>query len=360
MPESNTLELGAQLYTKDIVRYKDLSEIEDEGFALSPFAYPENYAFNRYDYSYFIKSEYCLKFDINDNIVSPEIIESIRCNFNGVPEYTNKIIPNVDIHDKDSYIKRCRKYIKEAKYGNIEKCILSRVIFKEELSIDVAGKLFINLIKQNPMAMVSLVYIPGELCWITASPEQLIKVKDGFVHTMSVAGTRETAQNNDQNIASLGEKEIIEQSLVSQYIDNKLKITGITDYSKSETVTLKAGLVEHLCTFYKIKSQDQYEIGHFLSEINPTPAVCGMPLESAFSLICDTEGYDREFYAGYLGKISSSFDMNLFVNLRCASLCSDGGYVYVGGGITADSDPESEWLETELKAKTILKALANE
>ena len=77
-------------------------------------------------------------------------------------------------------------------------------------------------------------------------------------------------------------------------------------------------------------------------------------------MICDTEGYDRKFYAGYLGKITSSLDMNLFVNLRCASLGSNGGYIYVGGGITADSNQDSEWVEKELKAKTILTALANE
>lgn len=361
LPESTTLEFGAQLFTRENLKYDKFTEIEDEGFVLSPFAYPHYYKGNRFKHSFFIKSELCVVTDMSDAEAILSSVRTITDHFADICRHGNEMKSDFVATDKESYINRCENFINEARNGVVKKAILSRPIFEKGLTIQKGGSLFFNLLKQNPTAMVSLVYIPGEVCWVTASPEQLIRVEDGFIHTISLAGTREAIEGSDKSIASWSQKDIAEQQLVSEYIEKKFRDAGIINYKKGETITKQAGLMEHICTAYSIAMDGDDDIVYrLISEINPTPAVCGDPIDDAFNLICGTESYDRGFYAGYLGRINKDKKIDLYVNLRCASLMNDGGYVYVGGGITADSDPESEWLETELKAKTILKALIDE
>lgn len=79
-----------------------------------------------------------------------------------------------------------------------------------------------------------------------------------------------------------------------------------------------------------------------LDELHPTSAVCGMPKHQALEFILAHEGYDRQFYSGFLGPVHMEGRSSLFVNLRCMQLAADYASLYVGGGITAQSDPASE------------------
>ena len=75
--------------------------------------------------------------------------------------------------------------------------------------------------------------------------------------------------------------------------------------------------------------------------------------------ILSNETYDREFYTGFLGELNYKKDnaTNLFVNLRCLKLENLNAAVFVGGGITAGSNAESEWKETQAKSRTMLNLL---
>jgi isochorismate synthase len=90
-----------------------------------------------------------------------------------------------------------------------------------------------------------------------------------------------------------------------------------------------------------------------LKELHPSPAISGYPKEKAVQHIYKLEAHDREYYTGYfgyrLGNLNSSW-----INIRCAKYSRRRLYAYVGGGIMKDSDPEKEWVETELKSKAIL------
>ncbi|MEG1200407.1 MAG: chorismate-binding protein, partial [Algoriella sp.] len=68
--------------------------------------------------------------------------------------------------------------------------------------------------------------------------------------------------------------------------------------------------------------------------------------------ILTNEGYNRTFYAGFMGYETEN-ESEFFVNLRCAKIYQNKVKLYVGGGIMPDSIPENEWKETELKSKTI-------
>ena len=72
--------------------------------------------------------------------------------------------------------------------------------------------------------------------------------------------------------------------------------------------------------------------------------------------IKNIEGYDREFYAGYI-QVEIEDIIYFFVNLRCAQVFKNQCIAYVGGGITSQSNPQKEWQETELKSQAVLGSL---
>ena len=143
-----------------------------------------------------------------------------------------------------------------------------------------------------------------------------------------------------------------EQEMVSNTIEENFRSLGL-DVHKEGPVTVSAGKhIEHLRTVYKAKRDRTLDVD-LLNLLHPTPAVCGIPRYGAVEWLKHEEEHDRSYYAGFLGPVlNGGFDF--FVNLRCALILDNKAYIYVGGGITADSDPESEWEETESKARTLL------
>jgi isochorismate synthase len=115
-----------------------------------------------------------------------------------------------------------------------------------------------------------------------------------------------------------------------------------------------------------------------IKELHPTSAVCGLPKPEAMSFILEHEHYNREYYSGFLGELNVKSAIHrrrkslnqeqlaiksiktisdLHVNLRCMKVSESYVEIYVGGGITADSQPEAEYLETVAKSQTLLNVL---
>jgi isochorismate synthase len=90
-----------------------------------------------------------------------------------------------------------------------------------------------------------------------------------------------------------------------------------------------------------------------LDLMHPTSAVCGMPLEPATEYLLRQEGYDRAFYTGFLGPVQLEEETSLYVNLRCMKWHGQKAWLYAGAGVTADSDPELEFRESEMKMETL-------
>jgi isochorismate synthase len=124
-----------------------------------------------------------------------------------------------------------------------------------------------------------------------------------------------------------------------------------------------AGNVMHLKTDYEVdmKEVNFPQLGSvMLKLLHPTSAVCGMPLEAAMNFLETNEGYDREFYSGFLGPVNYQSESSIFVNLRCMQLLEDKVRLYAGAGVTADSIPEKEWEETEMKMRGMLSLILND
>jgi isochorismate synthase len=128
----------------------------------------------------------------------------------------------------------------------------------------------------------------------------------------------------------------------------------------SSPKTQKAGSLYHIKTQIKgVFDNKQTTLAQITSVLHPTPAVCGSPRDTAFSIIQQLEGYDREFYTGFLGPLDTKINTaQIYVNLRCMKISPTKATLFVGGGITLDSNPEQEWQETKNKMATMLSVLA--
>lgn len=219
---------------------------------------------------------------------------------------------------------------------------------------------FQALCRRYPTAFVSLVAIPGVGTWIGASPELLLATDGRTLHTMALASTQALPSDRPLHAVRWGAKEIEEQALVGDYIRDFFSSAGVQHLHEVGPHTVAAGNVVHLRSDFTVAApRDQLMTlaNRVLHELHPTSAVCGMPKDKALAFILQHEGYDRSFYSGYLGPVHIDGQSQLYVNLRCMQLGQETAFLYVGGGVTADSSPDAEWRETELKAGTLLAVL---
>jgi isochorismate synthase len=136
------------------------------------------------------------------------------------------------------------------------------------------------------------------------------------------------------------------------------EVKSTTNFFENGGNSLKAILLtNHLNQNRKIKVLPSFIFLH------PTPAVCGLPKENAKQFILENEGYERKFYSGFLGELNLNtilnkvVDSDLFVNLRCMEIERHKVHLYIGCGITKDSNPEKEYIETANKAMTMKQIL---
>jgi isochorismate synthase len=190
-----------------------------------------------------------------------------------------------------------------------------------------------------------------------ASPEPLLRLSEGLISTVSLAGTRPYAEKH-LDLNKWTAKEVLEQEYVTRYIHDVLREFRVKDYRVSSPYVKKAGNLLHLRTDFTLgveKITDR--LWEFVDAMHPTPAVAGQPKEEAICFIKQLEPHDRDYYTGFMGPVYREAGTDLFVNLRCMKITPDYISLYVGGGITLDSDPEEEWNETRWKAESLLKFL---
>jgi isochorismate synthase len=263
-----------------------------------------------------------------------------------------QVIPS----NASEHIDLVRKGVEAIGQGAFQKVVLSR---KERVQLNdfEIEKVFQRMLNHYPNAFVYVWFHPKVGLWLGATPERLVSLESNQFVTMALAGTQ-VFQGNEQ--PDWGEKERQEHQFVVDYIVSQIQdpTNGIIldEFKVSETYTAKAGSLLHL------KADIQGTIGDFnlkelLKTLHPTPAVCGLPKEEAKEFILQNENYQRSFYTGFLGEMNVNEKTELFVNLRCAEIQNDEVVVYVGGGVTADSDPQKEWEETFAKTQTIKKVL---
>jgi isochorismate synthase len=260
-------------------------------------------------------------------------------------------------NEPDQYKSLVKKCVDEIVRGNFEKIVPSRfktVELPEEFDL---LETFNTLCSLYPLALVSVFSSPLTGTWIGATPEMLVGISsDQRFRTVAVAGTQSYEQGADLRSISWTQKDIEEQALVERYIISCFKKIRLREYEEHGPRTIIAGNVLHLKTEFSVDmtATNFPQLGSLMLKLlHPTSAVCGMPMDESLKFLRQNEGYDRQFYSGYLGPVNINQETNLYVNLRCMQLFANEANLYAGAGVMADSDPEKEWRETEMKMNTL-------
>lgn len=238
--------------------------------------------------------------------------------------------------------------------GDLRKVVLSRVK-NADIPAEQWPGLFRWAMEDNPRTLVALCHTPEHGLWMGASPERLVKASGDHVRVDSIAATR-PAEAVPATIPEWGPKELDEQAQVTAFIRECMAGSGLSGLKVEGPQVLHAGPVAHLHTVLEAELGN-VPLMDLVLRLHPTPAVCGAPTEAARRFIQTHEKHDRSLYTGFWGPWNLDGATELFVNLRCMHLMGGQTQLFVGAGITAGSDAEMEWNETERKARTWLRAL---
>lgn len=240
------------------------------------------------------------------------------------------------------------------------KVVLSRVICgrSEALAKDIVS-VALEYFSHTPNNFNILLHTPQTGTWIISTPERLLSMDlhSGDIATMALAGTMPSTGTNGSS--QWDEKNIREQSIVSDEIIRQLHDGGVRDITSS-TSDLVSGAVKHICTEIRGQAPSPKAYSKLLDTLSPTPALGGWPRDNALLLIDKYEKHPRRLYGGYIS-LEDNDNAQSFVTLRCANVDTHGHYcIYTGSGIIACSDAAMERNETALKASILLRSILNQ
>ena len=261
--------------------------------------------------------------------------------------------------EKEVFMEMVEKAKKLIREGDMFQCVLS-----QRFSADFEGDpldYYRNLRVTNPSNYLYF-YDFGDYQIIGASPESLVSVKKGEVTTNPIAGTRPRGATEEEDQALAHEllhdiKETAEHRMLVDLGRNdigKIAQNGtveVTKYMEVEyfryvmhlTSVVKGQLLPHLTALDALKST------------LPAGTVSGAPKIRAMRRIYELEQEKRGVYAGAIGYLSATGDMDFAIAIRTMIIKNQKAYVQAGAGIVYDSVPENEFYETINKAKSMTR-----
>lgn len=261
--------------------------------------------------------------------------------------------------EAETFEKMVEKARELIRHGDMFQCVLS-----QRFSADFAGEpldYYRNLRVTNPSNYLYF-YDFGDYQIIGASPESLVSVKGDVVTTNPIAGTRPRGLDDaaDKALAAdllADEKEVAEHRMLVDLGRNdigKIAQTASVEVSKYMEVELFC-YVMHLTSVVKGQLLPNMTAMDALKSTLPAGTVSGAPKIRAMKRIYELETEKRGVYAGAIGYLSATGDMDFAIAIRTMILKNGRAYVQAGAGIVYDSIPANEYQETINKAKSMTK-----
>lgn len=271
---------------------------------------------------------------------------------------TGEVTPLFDKERYCSMVEKAKNYIKE---GDIFQIVLSN-----RLSASFEGSLLntyrvLRTINPSPY----MFYFSGTDVEIAgASPETLVKLEDGILHTFPLAGTRPRGVTEEEDkkleVELLAdEKELAEHNMLVDLGRNDLgKISkfGTVEVEKLRTIE-RFSHVMHIGSTVRSEIDDDKDALNAIEAVLPAGTLSGAPKIRACQLIGELENNKRGIYGGAIGYIDFSGNMDTCIAIRIIYKKNGKVFIRSGAGIVADSVPEKEYEECLNKAKSSLRAL---
>ncbi|MGH8678326.1 MAG: anthranilate synthase component I [Burkholderiales bacterium] len=198
---------------------------------------------------------------------------------------------------------------------------------------------------------------------VGASPEILVRLESGVVTLRPIAGTRPRGATREEDLALEHElladpKERAEHVMLMDLGRNDVgRVARIGSVSVSDNMVIERySHVMHIASNVEGRLKEGLDAMAVLKATFPAGTVSGAPKVRAMEIIDELEPSKRGIYAGAVGYLGFSGDMDLAIAIRTAVLKDGMLYVQAGAGIVADSVPQNEWIETQNKARALLRA----
>jgi anthranilate synthase component 1 len=197
-----------------------------------------------------------------------------------------------------------------------------------------------------------------------ASPETLVKLEDGVVHTFPLAGTRPRGKNEaeDKRLEKellAYEKELAEHNMLVDLGRNDLG--KISEFGSVRVEKLRSierySHVMHIGSTVRGIIRDDKDALDAIESVLPAGTLSGAPKIRACQLIDELENSKRGIYGGAVGYLDLSGNMDMCIAIRLAFKKNDKVFIRSGAGIVYDSVPENEFNECINKAKAVLTAI---
>lgn len=197
-----------------------------------------------------------------------------------------------------------------------------------------------------------------------ASPETLVKLENGILHTFPLAGTRPRGRTDEEDKALEAElladkKELAEHNMLVDLGRNDLgKISkfGTVQVEKLHSIE-RYSHVMHIGSTVRGEVRDEFDVFDAIEAVLPAGTLSGAPKIRAYQLIGELENNKRGIYGGAIGYIDFTGNMDTCIAIRIAYKKNGKVFVRSGAGIVADSVAEKEYEECINKAKAVVNAL---
>ncbi len=248
--------------------------------------------------------------------------------------------------------------------GRLDKVVLARrVDLVAEAPIDVAAVLR-RLVAGAPGSTIFAVSHGGRdgPVFLGASPERLVEVLGRTLRTVALAGTIGRGADPDEDAALAAELLASEKDREEHAVVVDMLRTTLAPLVEDLAVdrqprVVRLSTVQHLATEFVGRLRADDGLLGLVGRLHPTPAVGGWPREAALAYIEEEEGLDRGWYAGPVGWVDLAGDGEFVVGIRSGVVSGARASLFAGCGIVADSEPDREWEESELKLAALAGAL---
>lgn len=244
--------------------------------------------------------------------------------------------------------------------GDIMQVVLSQRMAKHFTAPPLS--LYRALRSLNPSPYM-FYYHMGDHHVVGASPEILVRLEEDTVTSRPIAGTRPRGKTREEDVA-LAEELLADPKEIAEHV--QLMDLGRNDVGRvaqvgSVAVTDKMVIeryshVMHIVSNVEGKLKPGLHAIDVLKATFPAGTLSGAPKVRAMEIIDELEPSKRGIYGGAVGYLGFNGDMDLAIAIRTGVIKDGMLYSQAGAGIVADSVPENEWIETQNKARAVLRA----
>ena len=272
---------------------------------------------------------------------------------------TEKTTANSEFGEENfkAAVKRAQQYILD---GDIMQVVLSQRMSQKFSAPPLS--LYRALRSLNPSPYM-FYYDMGDHHVVGASPEILVRLENGTVTARPIAGTRPRGKSREQDIA-LAEELLADPKERAEHVQlmdlgrndvGRVALTGSVKVTDNMMIE-RYSHVMHIVSNVEGKLKPGMDAIDVIKATFPAGTVSGAPKVRAMEIIDELEPSKRGIYAGAVGYLGFNGDMDVAIAIRTGVIKDHMLYVQAGAGIVADSVPDSEWMETQNKARAVLRA----